>query len=181
MVEGMEHQRCLWHGWKDLGYMLWAERMSKDERNTIAGQLKKLAIALPFEEKVVMKEYKEEIGKRLNRVKISITEMVDYLKSKGYHRASGYLERASRNLFTYVKLWLEKGVQVGKTTDTMERTVREIARRVKRIGASWGDTDLLAILRFLLKRYFEKEGYMRYWSQFYNPGLCEASLIVAKP
>ena len=59
--------------------------------------------------------------------------------------------------------------------------MREIARRVKRIGASWGDTDLLAILRFLLKRYFEKEGYMRYWSQFYNPGLCEASLIVAKP
>jgi hypothetical protein len=36
--KGMEHQRCLWRGWKDAGYMLWAERMSKDERDTIAGQ-----------------------------------------------------------------------------------------------------------------------------------------------
>jgi hypothetical protein len=181
MVEGMEHQRCLWHGWKDLGYMLWAEGMSKEERDTITGQLKKLTIALPFEEKAVTKEDKEEIGEKLKKVKISMNELIDYLKSKGYHKASGYLERAGDKFFTYVKLWLEKGVQVGKTTDIMERTMREIARRVKRIGASWGDTGLLAILRFLLKRYFDKEGYMRYWSQFYNPGVCEASLVITKP
>jgi hypothetical protein len=59
MVEGMEHQRCLCRGSKDAGYMVWAERMSKDERDTIAGQLEKLAITLPSEEKVVMKEDKE--------------------------------------------------------------------------------------------------------------------------
>ena len=49
---------------------------------------------------------------------------------------------------------------MGKTTNIMERTMREIARRVKRIGASWGDLGLLAILKFLLKRYFDKEGYL---------------------
>jgi hypothetical protein len=59
MVDGMEHQRCLWRGWKDAGYMLWAERMSKDERDTIAAQFEKLAIALPSEEKVMMKEDRE--------------------------------------------------------------------------------------------------------------------------
>ena len=65
--------------------MLWAEGMSKDERDTIAGQLKKLTIALPFEEKAVRKEDKEEIEERLGKVKISMSEMVDRLKSKGSH------------------------------------------------------------------------------------------------
>jgi hypothetical protein len=63
----------------------------------------------------------------------------------------------------------------------MERTIRETARRLKRIAASWGDTGLPAILRFLLKRYFEKEGYIRYQSEFHNPGLCKASVTTAKP
>jgi hypothetical protein len=60
----------------------------------------------------------------------------------------------------------------------MERTMREIARRAKRIGASWGDVGLLAILKFLLKRYFDKEGYQRYWNRFYNQGACTATLII---
>jgi hypothetical protein len=64
-----------------------------------------------------------------------------------------------------------------KTVDIMERTMREIARRAKRIGASWGDIGLLAILKFLLKRYFDKEGYQRYWNRHYNQGACKATLI----
>jgi len=160
LVAGMEHQRCQWHSWKDLGYMLWVEGMSKEERGIIVSQLRKLNIALPFEERAAADEDKEEIGARLSNVKSSLKEMVAYLKSKGYLKASGYLHRAGEKLFTYVELWLGSGIQMGKTTNIMERTMREVARRVKRIGASWGDLGLLAILKFLLKRYFDKEGYL---------------------
>jgi hypothetical protein len=68
-------------------------------------------------------------------------------------------------------------LQVGKTIAIMERTMREVARRTKRIGASWGDIGLLVILKFLLKRYFDKEGYQRYWNRYYNQGACKATLI----
>jgi hypothetical protein len=180
LVEGMEHQRCQWHGWKDLGYMLWAEGMSKEERVVIVSQLRKLTIALPFEEKTAEDEDKEEIRGKLSDVKASLEEMVAYLTSKGYLKASGYLHRAGEKLFTYVEQWLGRGIQVGKTTDIIERTMREIARRAKRIGASWGDLGLLAILKFLLKRYFDKEGYQRQWAHYYNPGACQATLVVSK-
>jgi len=60
LVEGMEHQRCQWHGWRDLGYMLWADGMSKEEREIIVNQLRKLTIALPFEE-TIAEEDKEGI------------------------------------------------------------------------------------------------------------------------
>jgi len=180
LVEGMEHQRCQWHGWKDLGYMLWAEGMSKEERGIIVSQLRKLTIVLPFEERAVADEDREEIGEKLSGVKASLEEMVAYLKSKGYLKASGYLHRAGEKLFTYVEQWLVRGIQVGKTTGIIERTMREVARRAKRIGASWGDIGLLAILKFLLKRYFDKEGYQRQWDRYYNPGACQATLIVSQ-
>lgn len=176
LVEGMEHQRCEWHGWKDLGYMLWADGMSKEEREVIVNQLRKLTFTLPFEEAVAEAD-REGIRQKLEGVKTSLEEMVLYLRSRGYLKASGYLKRAGDRLFTYVELWLEKGIQVGKTVDIMERTMREIARRAKRIGASWGDVGLLAILKFLLKRYFDKEGYQRYWARFYNQGACIATLV----
>lgn len=180
LVEGMEHQRCQWHGWKDLGYMLWAEGMSKEERGIIVSQLRKLTITLPFEERAVADEDREEIGEKLSGVKASLEEMVAYLNSKGYLKASGYLHRAGEKLFTYVEQWLGRGIQVGKTTGIIERTMREVARRAKRIGASWGDLGLLAILKFLLKRYFDKEGYQRQWDRYYNPGACQATLIVSQ-
>jgi len=52
-----------------------------------------------------------------------------------------------------------------------------LAKRAKRIGARLGDVGLLAILKFLLKRYFDKEGYQRYWARFYNHGACTATLV----
>ena len=136
-----------------------------------------MAVTLPFEETVAEKD-KEGIRGKLKGVKASVKEMVVYLRSKGYLKASGYLQRAGEKLFTYVELWLENGVQVRKTLDIMERTIREIARRTKRISASWGDVGLLAILKFLLKQYFDKRGYEEAWRQHYNPGACHATLII---
>lgn len=161
LVEGMEHQRCQWHGWKDMGYMLWAEGMSKEEREIIVSRLRNLTVTLPLEETVAEKD-KEGIREKLKRVEASLEEMVVHLRSRGYLKAAWYLKRAGEKLFTYVELWLERGVQVRKTLDIMERTMREIARRTKRIGATWGDVGVLAVLKFLLKRYFDKEGYQRY-------------------
>lgn len=181
MVEGMEHQRCQWHGWKDLGYMLWSEGMSKVERDAIAGELRRLTIALPFEEKAVEEKDKQGIRERLVGIKVSLDDMVDHLKAKSYLKASAYLRRVKERLFSYVEIWLEKGIQVERTVSIMERTMREIARRAKRIGASWGDMGLLSILKFLLKRYFDNEGYQEYWRRYYNPGACQAALIISKP
>jgi len=102
--------------------------MSKEEKGVITQELNKLTIALPFEEKAADERDKDGIKKRLREVKAFLEEMVAFLKSKGYLKASGYLERAGKKLFTYVELWLEKSIQVGKAISIMRRTMREIAR-----------------------------------------------------
>ena len=156
---------------------LLVEGMSKEERDSIAGMVKRLSVSFPFEEKAVGEKDKEVIKEKLREVRISLREMITYLQSRGYLKAASYLQKASEKLFTYVEVWLERGIGVGGTIDIVERTMREIARRVKNVGASWGDMGLLAILKFLLKRYFDNDGYKRYWGQHYNAGACQATLI----
>ena len=79
--------------------------------------------------------------------------------------------------FTYSLLWQQVKGKAANALNIMERTMREVARRTKRIGASWGDVGLLAILKFLLKRYFDRQGYEEAWRRHYNPGACHATLI----
>ena len=157
LVEGMEHQRCLWHGWKDLGYMLWAEGVSKEERDNISGELKKLSISLPFGEKAVNEEDREEVREKLKEVKASLEKMVISLKSKGYLKVAGWRKalhlcgamawerNPGRNNYRHSGAHYAGDSSEGKTN-----------------CASWGDVGLLAMLKFLLKRYFDKQGYERY-------------------
>jgi hypothetical protein len=88
LVEGMEHQRCQWHGWKDLGYVLWADGMSKEEREVIVSQLRKLTIPLLFEE-TIAEEDKEGIRAKLKGVKASPEEMVLRLRCRAISRHLG--------------------------------------------------------------------------------------------
>lgn len=58
--------------------MLWADGMNKEEREIIVSQLRKLTVALPFEETVAEKD-KEGIREKLKGVKASLEEMVVHL------------------------------------------------------------------------------------------------------
>jgi len=47
---------------------------------------------------------------------------------------------------------LEKGEVISRTTGPIERSIREIGRRIKKVGGSWTDKGALNLIKLLWKR-----------------------------
>ncbi|MFN9976395.1 MAG: hypothetical protein ACK58T_41500, partial [Phycisphaerae bacterium] len=62
-----------------------------------------------------------------------IGEFID----RGYRQAARYLSNAKASMFSYVKSWLRTGIVHPRVTSQIERMMREIGRRIKKIGHGW--------------------------------------------
>jgi hypothetical protein len=54
-------------------------------------------------------------------------------------KAKTFIENAKSQLFTYVDNWLKTEISNPKVTSLVERMMREIKRRIKRIGYKWSE------------------------------------------
>jgi hypothetical protein len=50
-----------------------------------------------------------------------------------------------------------------KVISILERVMREIGRRIKKIGASWKEKGLLAVAEVLLTRIYSPYAWQQYW------------------
>ena len=141
MLEGLEQladgvQRCHWHLPRDLGYSMWKEKAPLKERKIQSKKLSQfIAIELPkgsVDE--ISQGHKAELLQRYERVERGLDEFIENLDAKGYKVAANYVSNAKRNLFTYLGTWLELGIRCPRTTSLIERLMREIGRRLKKIA-----------------------------------------------
>jgi len=58
---------------------------------------------------------------------------------------------------------LASGTEVPKVTSRIERFMREMARRLKRIAHNWSEKGAEAMARILMKLTLDKEGWEEYW------------------
>jgi len=65
---------------------------------------------------------------------------------------AGYVARAKSKLFTYVRFWLACGLVSPRASSLIERMMRELARRLKRIAFGWSDRGAAKMARIILKR-----------------------------
>ena len=42
LFRGMEHQRCVWHAEKDLGFMLWRDGLTTEARDALGRQFREI-------------------------------------------------------------------------------------------------------------------------------------------
>ena len=66
-------------------------------------------------------------------------------------KAAGYLERARAALFSYVRRWLLLGIACPRVSSFIERTMRELGRRIKKLAYNWKETGLNKISSILLR------------------------------
>jgi len=161
-----QSQRCHWHMARDLGYTMWEEKAGKTERRIAAKRLAGiLKVELPAEDfERVKDEEKTELRERIETSEGESRRLAEELRGKGYGKAAGHIESASRRLFTYAKFWLRTGVVTPRVTSWIERVMREIGRRIKKIGFGWSEAGAAKVTRILLRR-LDAEGWSAYWKK----------------
>lgn len=160
-------QRCQWHIPHQLGFALWKDGLGKPERtphlDKLAGIIK---IELPpGDYKSIPQEMRDQIQGQVLEGKAAMDALVYSFQNKGYYAAAGYLRNATAHTFTVVEKWLELGYMPPKATSLLERVMREMGRRIKKIGASWKEKGVLAVARVLLTRIYDPKQWRQYWEK----------------
>jgi len=158
-------QICHWHVVRELNFTMWKNKASKAERNKTQGDLAAiLGIELPKEdfEKVDDKD-KVDLSEATARAEDEIRKLIRSLSARGYNLAAYYLNRVSKNLFSYVYRWLSTGIVTPRVSTLIERMLREVARRLKRMAFGWSPEGAARMTRIILKRFTSAGEWEKYW------------------
>ncbi len=170
MVAGLEHladgvQRCHWHLPRDLGYSMWKDDAPLSERKIQSKKLSQLiAIELPkgtVDE--ISEEDKANLLERYEKVERELDQFIEELDAKGYKVAANYVSNAKRHLFTYLGTWFELGIHCPRTTSLIERLMREIGRRLKKIAFGWSESGAAKMARMVIARILSPVGWREHW------------------
>jgi hypothetical protein len=161
------HQRCQWHAVRDLNSTLWLDGVSKDERKHWQTDLAMvLGVEIPKEDlEPVTPTDRRELDAYVSDAERYLETMIRRMNTKGYGQAAGYLRRMKDHLFTYMKRWLATGLVSPRVSSWIERVMREIARRLKRMAFGWSERGAQKMCRIVLKRFTDRASWDTWWQQ----------------
>ena len=170
--EGLAHlvqaeQRSHWHQVNDLHFTMWQDKAGAPVWKALQRQLAGiLRVELPKEEyEKVKEEDKTAIEESVRCAKKEVDELISNLEEKGYNHAAGYIRNARENLFTYIELWLECGIVSPRASSLIERMMREIGRRLKRMAFGWSEKGAAKMARVIIKRFTSAAEWEKYWAE----------------
>jgi len=172
LAEGLAHlvrdrQRCHWHQVHDLDPFMWQDGAKLAERREMQSQLAGIiGIKLPaadFER--VSEKDKADIDQATVAAEQQLEEFANTLAVRGYERAARYIRYAKDRLFTYVRWWLKTGLVMPRASSMIERLMRELGRRLKRIAFGWSERGAAKIARIIIKRITSAREWAAYWQE----------------
>jgi hypothetical protein len=160
-----DEQRCQWHVHRDLYH---AMRMDGGKIKDVRPMQERLrgimAIELPKESFAqVPEDQKASIKAKMDQAEKDLDVLISDIRSKGYAVAVNYLERAKHAMFGYVRRWLALGLVCPRASSFIERTMRAIGRRIKKLGYNWKDEGVGKIARIVLKLFTTEGEWEEYW------------------
>lgn len=172
LIESLEslcrdRQRCHWHVVHDLDHRMWEDGAAKDLRRQSQKDLAAIiGIELPKEAfEKVKEEDKQSLAQSATQAQSEVTGLIGRLREKGYQKAADYLSHAADNLFGYVRRWLRTGIVTPRVSSRIERMMRELARRLKRMAFGWSEAGAAKMARILIKRFTSSGQWEKYWKE----------------
>lgn len=161
-----EAQRCHWHAAHDARYKMWEDDAPSAERKAMQGRIAGLlGVELPetdFEK--VNENDKADIEKQTRNAEDNLDKLVAELVSRGYYKSATYVRNAKEKLFSYVRFWLKYGLVCPRTQSMIERMMREIGRRLKKIAFGWSEEGAAKMTRIIIKRIASAGEWEKYWN-----------------
>jgi transposase-like protein len=165
----LTHQRCLFHMTYELTPLLrYQDYVSKEEAIKLTNGLSDiLYIELPETDADPLKnmEDKLKIEIKFKAVKEHLESFISELKMMGYKKAITFIENSKNQLFTYIENWIKTGISNPKATSLVERMMREIKRRIRKIGFSWSEKGAEKMTRLVL---LQLSSTKYYWQNYWN-------------
>ena len=160
-----DEQRCQWHIHRDLYHMM---RLNGGKIKDVRPMQERLrgimAIELPKESfSLVPEDQKASITAKMVQAEKDLDMLINDIRLKGYTAAVNYLERAKHAMFGYVRRWLALGLVCPRASSFIERTMRAIGRRIKKLGYNWKDEGVGKIARIVLKLFATEGEWEEYW------------------
>lgn len=172
LAEGLAHlanhyQRCHWHQLHDLYFLLHRDKAPltyiRACRRELAGII---GIELPAADfQVVSDGDKTALEQAADKAEHQVRELTDRLMAKGYNKAATYIRNSLQHLFTYIRVWLKYGLVTPRVSSLLERMMREIGRRLKRIAFGWSERGAAKMTRIIIKRFTNAGLWDAYWSK----------------
>lgn len=158
-------QRSHWHAVRDLNHMMWQDKAEKVERKQMQKKLSAIiGIELPGEDyEKVDDSDKTALTDAVAAGEYEIRKLIKKLLDKGYVTAADYLIRASKNMFSYIRRWLLTGIVGPRASSMIERMMRELARRLKRMAFGWSEEGAAKMARIIIKRFTSAGQWEKYW------------------
>ena len=160
-------QGCHWHAVRDLGARLQSDEAFAGQRLWAKGKLAGiLGLEIPEGEVQPVEEgEKAEWRARIQRNEEQLDELAKELARRNWYHAAAYLRKVKKRLFGYLEFWLETGLIVPRTNSFIERLMRELGRRIKKIGFGWSEEGAAKMCRILIRRISDPEEWERWWEQ----------------
>ena len=158
-------QRCHWHLVRDLYHCMHHDgaplEQTKQLQKGLAGVL---AIELPSEDfEKVRESEKDEIEERIEKADEVLGKLISFLNEHGYDKAATYIAGARKNMFSYVRRWLKLGVICPRASSLIERVIRELGRRLKKLAYNWSNKGAAKIAKIILKKFTNQKEWEIYW------------------
>ena len=172
LVEGLvglynRVQGCHWHAVRDVGAKLWSDQASGSQRVRVKTKLAGiLAFEIPAGEvQPVDEREKAEWQDRIKKAENELDDLARELGRRNWHQTAEYLRRLKERMFKYLEFWLETGLIVPRTNSFIERLMRELGRRIKKIGFGWSEEGAAKMCRILIRKISDPEEWERWWEQ----------------
>lgn len=164
------HQRCQWHTQRDLYHVMWQDGGNERKCRPFRDRLKRImAIELPKEDfEKVSEEDKKALERKTDNAEAEMKHLISEVRAGGYTKAANYLENAKNSIFTYVRRWLLLGIACPKASSFIERTMRELGRRIKKLAYNWKEEGLNKVTSILLKVFASNDEWEKYWRERMN-------------
>lgn len=167
LIEGLKElayhqQRCQWHFVRDFKYAyVYGDQGDKSTCQQIQSEImNQINYCMDSLSKTEL-----EIVSAIAKAEVYLKELEHKLDNSKKFKARIYVKNAREELFTHLKIILTSGEEIYRTTSKIERVMRELARRFKRIAHNWSEKGAEKLCRMLMRFTFDKEGWDEVWSQ----------------
>jgi hypothetical protein len=163
-------QRSHWHFLRDLRVLLWHDGLKKAQTRSLYDRLQGIvAVEIPAGEwEAVAPITRDTLKAQVAKARQEFQEMIDEFERMGYCHGKEYLEGARDRIFTRVDLWLATGIIAPKSTGVIEEIMREVGRRIKKLGWNWADHGVAQQAAMILLRRYSEPQWHNFWEQRLN-------------
>ena len=163
-------QRSHWHLVRDSQVMLWHDGVKGKDAKKVMGKLSELlAIEIPEKDiEQVTDQDRQGLEDKILSSEEELIKLQQDFEERGYEKAAQYLDNARGNLFRHLRLWLATGIVAPRTASIVENVIKELRRRLKKIGWNWSDTGATKMGRMVMLRRYDQEEWEKFWRDKMN-------------